>query len=342
MASEGVWSASVDRLVPLDQIDPEATGFRITTRSEIEPLAASIRRLGLLQPPLLAEKSTCRVIISGFRRVAACRQLGWSRLPARVLPQTVPEACCARLAVGENSLARPLNLIETSRALRLLTRTSPDGRLPAEEAAALALPSHPGLAARLMRLEELPEGVREGMLEGGIALAMAEELGRHAPPAADAFARLFRDLGLSLNRQRELLSLVVDIAAREGCPPSEVLADPALQAIVRDPGADRSLKTREIRRRLRRRRFPAISRAEENFETLTRRLDLDDRLQLKPPRDFEGTTFSLTLAFDRLEELHDLRRRLDALARSPELHRLLEGKGDEFAPAPLPPPDCAP
>ncbi len=337
MASEGEWPAADPRRVPLDEIDADDLRFRITTRSEIDPLAASIGRLGLLQPLLLRASGRRCTIVSGFRRVAACRQLGWREIPARVLSHAVGDARCARLAIGENALVRPLNLLETARALALLVATAPDGRLPAEDAAALALPSHAGLAARLMGLERLPAAVREGLLEGVIALAMAEALGRLAPDVACAFARLFRELGLSLNRQREIVSLVTEIAARERRPALAILSEPELEEILRAPEADRGHKARLVRRRLHRRRFPAIRRAEENFESLRRRLDLGEHLQLTPSRDFEGTHVTLTLTFETLEELSELRGRLDALLLNPSLRRILEGKAEGFAPEPPPP-----
>lgn len=336
MDFEGEWLAAAPLPVPVDAIDAEELRFRITTRSDLEPLAASIGRLGLLQPLLLRAAGRGYTIVSGFRRLAACRQLGRREIPARVLSLAVTDACCARLAIGENALARPLNLIETARALALLTATAPDGRLPVEDAGALGLPAHAGVAARLMRLERLPAAVREGVQEGAIALAMAEELGRLAPDAASAFARLFRRLGLGLNRQREILSLVTEIAAREGRPVLEILTGHELEECLLDPAADRGHAAQQIRRRLHRRRFPAIRRAEEGFETLRRRLDLGEGLQLTPPRDFEGTCFSLTLSFGSLEELLELRGRLDALARNPALSRILESKAEGFAPAPPP------
>lgn len=337
MASEGEWLTAAPRPVPLEAIDAQDLRFRITTRAEIDLLAASIDRLGLLHPLLLRASGRRATIVGGFRRLAACRHLGWREIPARVLSPAVTDACCARLAVGENSLARPLNLIETARALALLAATASDGCLPAEDAAALALPSHAGLAARLMGIERLPGPVREGIQEGVIALAMAEELGRLAPEAACAFARLFRTLGSGLNRQREILSLVTEIAAREGRPALEILTEPVAECL-REPAADRGHADHQIRRRLHRRRFPAIRRAEENFEALRRRLELGERLQLAPPRDFEGTRFTLTLSFETLAELQELRGRLDALSLNPALRRILEGKAEGFTPEPPPGP----
>jgi hypothetical protein len=64
---------------------------------------------------------------------------------------------------------------------------------------------------------------------------------------------------------------------------------------------------------------------------LRRRLKLGENLQLAPPRDFEGTRFTLTLNFERLEEVGRLRAKLDELVEHPDFKILMTGKGRGFA-----------
>ncbi|MCU0558854.1 MAG: ParB/RepB/Spo0J family partition protein [Desulfobacterales bacterium] len=336
MASDDGRLEERPRVVRLRQIDPANDSFRITTRHRDERLELSLERIGLLTPPLVVSAADGLAIVSGFRRVEACRRLGWETIPARVLSEHTPAYACALRAVAENALARPLNLIETSRALTLLEQHAPGGRLPPGDAAALGLPAHAGLAAKLKPLCRMPPEVQEAVLEETVSFAMAGELGGMPAAAAAAFARLFRRLKTSLNKQREIVTLVVEIAAREGIDPCAVLGDPALAGIQGGEELDRNEQTRRIRRRLRQRRFPALLAAEEAFQALRRRLKLGDNLQLSPPRDFEGARFTLSLSFENLEELRSLRDKLDELAGHPDLHRLLTGKGTGFAGAPEP------
>jgi ParB family transcriptional regulator, chromosome partitioning protein len=336
MAFDGDRPESCTRRIPLAEIECGDERFRITTRRSSDDLDLSLQRLGLLAAPLLLPRDRGYILVSGFRRVDACRRLGWGAIPARVLEAPATMYACALKSVGENSLERPLNLIETSRALRLLDRHAPGGNLPPEDASALGLPTHAGLAARLKTLCRMPAEVQDAVLDETLSFAMAYEIGQMEAGLAVAFARLFRRLKTGLNKQREIVTLVSEIARREGIDSRTVLSDPGLLRVQDAEDLDRSQKTQSIRRLLRRRRFPTLTTAEDRFHALHRRLELGANLQLSPPRDFEGTRYTLTLSFEHVEEVDRLRAQLDALVRRPDFKALLTGKGRGFAGTPVP------
>ncbi|MCK7514503.1 MAG: hypothetical protein MZV70_67820 [Desulfobacterales bacterium] len=66
---------------------------------------------------------------------------------------------------------------------------------------------------------------------------------------------------------------------------------------------------------------------ETTFMRLRQRLTLGESLQLAPPRDFEGTRFTLTLNFENLEEVGRLRDKLDELVRPPGFQDPADGQG---------------
>ena len=71
--------------VPLARINLQNDDFRITTREDLDDLLASIQHAGLISPPVLIKQTCGFTIVSGFRRVAACRKLGWKEIIARIL-----------------------------------------------------------------------------------------------------------------------------------------------------------------------------------------------------------------------------------------------------------------
>lgn len=329
MASDEGSTEECARLIPLADIDPRDERFRITTRRDSDDLILSIGRIGLQAEPLVLPGASGFVIVSGFRRIAACRGLGWDAIRAQVLHEASPYGCALK-AIAANSLERPLNLIEISRALRLLDQYAPDGQAPPEDTAALGLPTHAGMAARLKTLCRLPAQVQDAVLEEAVSFAMAYEIGRMEERLAVALARLFRELKTSLNKQREIVTLVAEIARREGIDPLSVLSEERLSRLLDAQDLDRNQKTQRIRKLLRQRRFPALVAAEERFHSRRQRLALGENLQLAPPRDFEGTRFTLTLNFESLEEVRRLREKLDELVDHPDFQALLTGKGRGF------------
>lgn len=323
------WAPPGLDLIPLADIRPGDDCFRITEARDRSELRESIARVGLLNP-VLVRCGNPATLLSGHRRAAACAQLGWTHIPARILSAETSDYACACRAVGENSLERPLTLLETARALVLLDRCHPGGAAPPADAAALGLPAAPVLCERLKGLVRLPADVQAGIAEGAIAFPTACELGMLDAEQATAVAELLRRLGAGLNKQREVLQLVLEIARRDGIPPREVAADPLLHAAMDAAGSDPNRVTQAVRRFLRRRRFPTIDAAERNFERLRRDLSLGDGLRIEPPRDFEGTQFHLGFSFETLDELGTLRDRLDGLLRDPALRAIVGGKGRGF------------
>jgi hypothetical protein len=318
--------------IPLADIESSDERFRITTRDDLNDLCTSIPRLGLLNPPRVLPGPSGFLVVSGFRRVAACRRLGWNRLRVAVLPADASAYHCACRAVGDNSTQRPLNALEAGRSLLLLQRWSAGGRIPPEDAAALGLPSNPAAAAKLMALCRLPSAVQHGVVEGWIPLAAALELGRLEPALAVDLAKMFGELRIGLNKQRETISLIMEIAQRETIPARRVLEDLQRAGALPDAELDRSQKARRLRKLLRQRRFPALQAAEQHFRALRHQLKLGENMHLTPPPDFEGIGMTLSMVIERLEDIGRLKAKLDELADHPALDRILDGKRVLFAP----------
>ena len=87
---------------------------------------------------------------------------------------------------------------------------------------------------------------------------------------------------------------------------------------------DRAVKRQKVRSYLRQRRFPTITRAEADYRKLVKQLKLGDKINLIPPKDFEGNTFSMTLRFDNGRELGNLNKRIEKMIQHPALAKILD------------------
>jgi ParB family chromosome partitioning protein len=316
------------QIVPLNRIDLQIDTFRITTREDVDDLAVSIQYDGLITPPTLMKKpASGYVVISGFRRINACKKLGCNEIGARILDSNADQLACLRLAIAENALQRQLNLIETSRAFQKLASFCGDNNQLKEAASSLGLPANPSIINKVKDLCWLPWPVQCSILNDAISLSIAVELGTLEPDSAVAFACLFDQLKLSLNKQKEILTLVDEIARRENNSVRQVLQDPKLQEIINDNDLDRTQKGSRIRAFLRQRRFPRIVKAEKNYQLHYKQLRLGSDIKLIPPKDFEGTTYMLNLNFSNLAQLTKLRNKLDQLISHPSLEKIIEGCG---------------
>ena len=310
--------------IALARINLQDDTFRITTRTDVNDLLASIRYDGLIAPPLLIEKNTAFIVVSGFRRIGACLKLDWNEITARVLKPDTGALDCLRLAISENALQRSLNLIETSRCLRKLSFYFTDACQLAKSASSLGLPDNPSIIDQIKGLCLLPSPIQDSILKDSISLAMARILGSLDADLAVAFTRLFAKLKIGLNKQREIVTMVGEIARRDGLSGQEVMAEKPFTEIIIQGDIDRGQKYRQLRSYLRQRRYPRISEAEKKFEIHRKNLKLGNDIQLIPPKDFEARHYGLNLKFTNFEHLKSLHTRLAKIIQHSDLKKIIE------------------
>jgi hypothetical protein len=229
---------------------------------------------------------------------------------------------CAKLAITDNSLQRPLNLIELSRCYKILSGFC-KGRDLLAAASLLGLPENPSLAEKIMRLVDLPSVIQNCVISETVSLAMAIELGGIEHGTGIAFAEIFDELKPSLNKQREILSLSFEIAARENLPVADLIKENDFRNIISDENTDRNRKIQRIRHYLKTRRFPAIMKAEDNFRRNLKKLELTVGIKLIPPADFEGNTFIINMEFKTTSEFGELTACLNRLTKNPVLKEIV-------------------
>ncbi len=76
---------------------------------------------------------------------------------------------------------------------------------------------------------------------------MAKELESLETDCAIAFARLFDQLKIGLNKQKEIITLVKEIARRDGLSTQEVMEDKHFIEIMTHRDLDRGQKSRKLR-----------------------------------------------------------------------------------------------
>ena len=310
--------------IRLARIDSQDDTFRITTHTDTDELQVSIAHEGLLNSPVVIKKSAAFTIVSGFRRIDACRKIGYDEITVRVLEPRLSSLDCLRIAIAENALQRPLNLIETSRSLYKLSSLLNNSKSLAESAASLGLPANPSIISKIKDLCFLPWPVQSAILEDTISLSMAVELGFLAPDDAIAFVRLFNQLKIGLNKQKEIVTLIKEIAERDNISIHRLMEDDKLQAVLNSEDLDRTQKGRILRSTLRQKRFPRIVAAEDNFALCRRKLNLGNEIKLNPPKEFEGTAYSLTLTFSDLAHLKALQSRLHEIMKNPWFEKIFK------------------
>ncbi len=308
--------------VQISEIDVENKIFRITTQSNIKALVNSIDNAGIINPPILIEAHNKFIVVSGFGRIKACGRLGWTAIEARILdagPETIE---CARIAIADNASQRPLNLIEQSRSINLLSRFIDDPGYLLQELGNLGLPQNPAIVDKIKNICHFSQAVQNGILSGTIPMTVALELNSFHREAENRLAAIFNDLKISLNKQKQIITLLKEIGLRENITIIDIIEDD-VQNYLNNKNMDSNQKTKKIRQYLNKRRFPEITRAEEVLEERLKKIKLGNRAKLIPPKNFEGAVYTLNLLFQNFEELENHQKTFNSILKNPFLKKIL-------------------
>ena len=161
----------------LSDIDLDNVTFQITTETALRTLIDSIRAIDLINPPILYLEKSGYIVISGFRRIAAYQELNRRHIKANVMAPGTTLLVCAKMAIADNALQRRLNLVETSRALNLLSASFKDLKGMGKTAEMIGLPGNPELMAKIMTISKLPNTIQNGVLNNRVSMKVAIELG---------------------------------------------------------------------------------------------------------------------------------------------------------------------
>lgn len=305
--------------VALDRIDADDETFCITTNPTTTDLALSISAIGLLHPPLLAGNDRGYLIVCGFRRIAACLALGLTHVSARIFREPPPYSVYAKLAVADNASQRPLNVVEQSRAAALIRRFTEKGTDWRAHAAHVGLPDSKAALERILPIAEMPEPLQAAIVEGSVALPIALRVHALKQPDAAALCSFLRYIKTGLNIQRELVEMIEEISIRDSISMAQLLAAKDLTAILDQEEMPLPERVDRLRRVLKWRRFPELSKAEDAYFQARKALKLNPRIQIQPPRFFEGNTFRLSLSIQSRAELLSLIPDIEKIAANRHL-----------------------
>ena len=138
--------------------------------SEIESLRASIVEHGVLQPLVVRRADDRFQLITGERRLRAAKAAGWHRVPVQV--RHADDRQMAELAIVENVQRKDLNPLEKAKSFQ---RYIEEYACTQEELAS-RIQLDRSTVANLIRLLDLPEGVKELLLAGKISQGHARAL----------------------------------------------------------------------------------------------------------------------------------------------------------------------
>lgn len=194
--------------VPIELVHPNPNQPRMHfNKEELDELALSIEKDGLLQPILVREDAEGYEIIAGERRWQASQLAGLKKVPVRI--KEADDMKVLELALIENLQRSDLNPIEEAYGYKRMMERG--NRTQSEVASAVS--KGRSTIANALRLLDLPEDAQQMLYEERITAGHARAI--LAIPSDEGRAKLTEKLAKEKLSVREAESLARLIAGRE-------------------------------------------------------------------------------------------------------------------------------
>ncbi len=297
--------------IPLAEIAldaPDWDRYVFTFPLEPGPVLESIQAVGLQQPVVLAATADDYLMVIGVRRLLACRQLNWKKIPAVVVREGTPEKLLW-LSLQEKRGGRPLNAMEKSRVLQRFAALWEGDleRLQKEICPLLGLPPTIEAVESYLFFKQIPDHLHLELAEGRLTAQHTDLLRPLRPDDRHVAAeRLFGAHRVTLQEAREILENASSLAARENYRVRDIFDRPEIKDLfVREHYTPRQ-RTTLLRTWLHEQRYPQLSALAQQFEELAHMLAADRPIAVKPPRDFEGNEITVSFRAQQPQDIQEI------------------------------------
>jgi hypothetical protein len=315
------------REMPLEEICYENDAFRISEELDCASIVDSLQRIGQLNPVVLLDQKPQLLLVCGFRRVRALKQLAMPVVFARILPgDDWSSARAFEFALWDNLSHRQLNPLEKARSLLKLREIcgADQERLVSTYLPALGLSPSANVLDSYLSLNSIHAGLRRCLIEGRLTLSSLESLVEQPIQIQERIASLMEKTRLSASLQKKVLSLLSDLSSVTGTSFDAPFNDPQMMAMFEDAGLSPFQKGEKVHEILYRLVNPRLLRAIDRFQAQKRALNLPGSIRISAHPFFEEPGVHVEFDASDPDRFRRLAASLHDAAQSPELAALFQ------------------
>ncbi len=302
--------------------------YRITFAPELECLQRSIRTVGIIQPINVRHtpEGTYQ-IVTGYKRVLVMQELGRQSLPALVHePHDLSPTQAFMWNMHDNAATRELNLVEKSVALTKLSNfcSISEENLVKQFLPLFGMDPSYKILHQLMSLSQLTEPLKGYVVQSDLALSSASRIAEFTPSTQQAMLPVLAKIRPSTNKLNELLTLIREIAARDGLSVEEVLQRYEFMQVVADTNTSPTEKVRALRQALKGLRMPQLTERQKQLASLIQSLELPESAKIVTDPYFENEKIKLECQFSHPGEIDDLIKKIQTAFQKQQWHQIFD------------------
>lgn len=274
----------------------------------LEVLCESIRKTGVLNPPLVSRnKKRGWDVISGYRRILALKALGKSKVFCKDVSDVLPSPL-ERLLAGfyDNVATRKFNDVEKAMILERLLKYLPGEEILSSFMPLLSLPCHQGMLDLYLKLANLEDNIRQALAKGEISMRTLKTLFDFDRDSREILFQTLMRIRFNLNQQSKFLDYARDIALRERIQILQVLSERNFLDILDNPKTNNPQKANAALELLRIRRYPRLARAQREIRRKASSVPLPPGVTVHYDPFLEAPNYRLEIFFKNGVELTGL------------------------------------
>ncbi len=314
--------------IQVNEINTNDDSFRVTFAPNLDDLKESIKSVGVINPVTLrhTQEGTYQ-IVTGYKRFLACQELNRQTIPALIYePHDLSPMQAFLYNIHDIIVTREPNIVKK---YKICTRITNMFAITEEEVVKSYRPllgEEPSykILHQYLALGQLIEPVRKHVVEHGIALSSANRIAEFTPTTQTALFNVLTHINPSTNKLNELLTLIREIAARDGTSVEEILQRYQLLTMVADPSVAAPEKVAALRQTLRSVRLPHLTERQHQLTSLIQNLQLPETARLVADPYFEDPRLKLEYQFSAPEELSTLIASLQVAFEKQQWQRIFE------------------
>ena len=289
-----------------------------------ELLENSILQIGIIHPILLTHPHPLHRVISGHRRLKVAGKAGHQEIPARIIDRTVNEKTMLSINLSENRSHRQYSDIEKAGILdRLVKAGINESKVIQDYMPMLALERNKKLFENFLQAHTLNESLKQLLHDTKVPLRHFSAMLDWDRESQDAVERVFNILRPGINKWRDLLDLIDDLAKRERQPPANILSQQEIQAMLKGKEAPSPDLYDTVHQFLHDQRNPFLSGLQKKLVRILDQLQLAPGTRVRTPENFETEEIKIELDFKNEKEFSGQVKKLSEAGRSKALTDLI-------------------
>lgn len=304
--------------VQLTALDFDDKTFFIGSPGGSTDVIDSISELGIINPPSVRRMGERFQIICGWKRLEACKQLGYREIPCLVYETVdLPDEDCLKFVFFENQ-QRLNDIDKADLVLKFKLRCN----LSENDLIRKILPLI-GIGAtrknleRYMSLAGLDSEVRQAYYEERISFEQAVSLcDLEGHERLEILRRILTRFRYNNNEAREIIRELSVVASRDKISIGEII-DLLVSGLGSSSGKN------EFRQVLKRLRYPTLSKVEEKYKKCVGGFNLPNEIGIYNSPFFEGNDLEIRLRFGASERLSELLSHLSLHLENGGIEKLL-------------------